>query len=501
MATAAGALATLSFAPFGWWPLQLVALAVLFTLVDRARSVRQAAIAGWAFSFGWLAAGIWWLFVSMHRYGGLPAWMAVAAVALLALALGLLAAGAMAAAAWLRQRGASRPALLLAALPALWMLSEWLRGWVFTGFPWVVSGYAHTDGMLASFSPVVGVYGIGYLAALLSACLVLRDRRALAVAILVVVAGLGLRQMQWTEPHGNPINVRLLQGNVPQELKFEHSQVQAALTMYRDMITSQPADLIATPETALPMLVDRLPPDYLPSLQQFADASGSHVALGVPISDGRDTYANSVLGILPATGRAPAAAYRYDKHHLVPFGEFIPPGALWFVRMMNIPLGDFTRGRLLQPAMQVKDQQVMPNICYEDLFGEEIAAQLADRWYAGELPATVLLNVSNIAWFGDTIALPQHLQISRMRSLETGRPMLRATNTGVTAVIDHRGEVGAQLPPYQRDSLTATVQGMRGATPYMLAGNLPVLILAAVLLLAIWRSARRASASGRGKTR
>ncbi|MDO9218136.1 MAG: apolipoprotein N-acyltransferase [Lacisediminimonas sp.] len=512
LAALAGALSTLSFAPLGWWGLQFITLAALFALVERAATVRQAALLGWAFSFGWMAGGIWWLFISLHRYGGLPAWIAVAAVLLLATVMGLYAAASMGAGRWLQQRGASRAVLLLVALPVLWMLSEWVRGWLFTGFPWIVSGYAHTDGVLAGFAPLVGVYGIGWLAALLAGCIVLRDRRALAMAILVIAAGLGLAQVSWTQPHGKPISVRLLQGNVPQEMKFAHGQVQAALDMYRQMMTEQAADLVATPETALPMLAHRLPADYLPMLQQFATRTGSHVLLGIPVSDGPDNYANSVLGFAPSPALAanapqaapapgPAAAYRYDKHHLVPFGEFIPPGSLWFVRMMNIPLGDFTRGRLLQAPFTVKDQRILPNICYEDLFGEEIAEQLADRWFAGELPATILLNLSNIAWFGDTIALPQHLQISRMRSLETGRPMLRSTNTGVTAVIDHRGAVAARLPDNQRATLAAQVQGMQGWTPYMLGGNLPILALAAALLLLTWRALRRTSTSGAGKTR
>lgn len=513
LAALAGALSTLSFAPFGWWPLQFITLALLFALVERAATARQAFFIGWAFSFGWMASGVWWLFISLHRYGGLPAWMAVIAVALLAAAMGVYAAASMGAGRWLRQRGASRAMLLLVVLPVLWMLSEWVRGWLFTGFPWIVSGYAHTDGVLAGFAPLVGVYGIGWLVALLAGCIVLLDRRALAVAILVMVAGLGLRQMTWTQPHGNPISVRLVQGNVPQELKFAHGQVQAALDMYRQMITEQAADLVATPETALPMLAHRLPAGYLSTLYQFVNRTGTHVLLGVPVSDGPQSYANSVLGLAPQAGAAPAPGqaatpapvpsplYRYDKHHLVPFGEFIPPGSLWFVRMMNIPLGDFTRGRVLQAPFAVKDQRVLPNICYEDLFGEEIAEQLAARWFAGELPATILLNVSNIAWFGDTIALPQHLQISRMRSLETGRPMLRSTNTGVTAFIGHRGTVLAQLPAYQRATLAAQVQGMQGWTPYMLGGNLPVLALAVAMLLATWRAIRRNGASGTGKTR
>jgi apolipoprotein N-acyltransferase len=193
-------------------------------------------------------------------------------------------------------------------------------------------------------------------------------------------------------------------------------------------------------------------------------------------------------------GSASNNIYRYDKHHLVPFGEFIPVGAHWFINLMHIPLGDFTRGDLIQAAMSVKDQWILPNICYEDLFGEEIASQLKAAQKQGKPVASILLNVSNIAWFGDTIALPQHLQISQMRTLETGRPMLRATNTGTTAIINAQGRLVDALPAFERASLSGQVQGMQGQTPYVLFGNvLPVGLACCVLILLWWRARRNPS--------
>jgi apolipoprotein N-acyltransferase len=286
--------------------------------------------------------------------------------------------------------------------------------------------------------------------------------------------------------------VRLLQGNVPQEMKFDPGQVRDNLELYRDMITAGPADLIATPETALPVLLQRLPADFVQSLVGFTSASGSAVLFGVPAPDGPQRYANSVIGLGP--NAPPGSAYRYDKHHLVPFGEFVPAGARWFVDMMHIPLGDFSAGSLAQPPFPVRDQQVMPNICYEDLFGEEIAATIGHAVLTGSPQPTILLNVSNIAWFGDTIALPQHLQISRMRALEVQRPMLRATNTGVTAVISPHGKVQDQLKTYTRGTLSATVQGRSGWTPYSLYGNWLVVTLGLALLAGVFlRSGRRAA--------
>ena len=501
-ALACGAVNVFAFAPFGLWPLQIVTLALVFGLVLRAPSPGQAGLIGWIYGSGWLIAGVHWLYVSMHHFGGMPGWMAALAVVLLGAGLSLLAGLATGGAAWLRRRcslDARISALLV--LPAAWTLAEWTRGWIFTGFPWLSSGYAHNAGPLAGFAPLVGVYGVGWVAALIAGCLALlllpARRLPLLAAVLLLAAGYGLKAIDWTVPNGKPISVRLLQGNVPQAMKFDPQQLGATLALYRDMITAQPADLIATPETALPLLSSQLPPAYLARLQAFAQRSGSHLVIGIPISDGPGRYANSVIGLTP---QPQAASYRYDKHHLVPFGEFIPWGARWFVDMMRIPLGDFTRGSVLQAPFPVRGQWVMPNICYEDLFGEEIAAELAHAAAAGLPAASILLNVSNIAWFGDTIALPQHLQISQMRALETGRPMLRATNTGATAVIDPKGRVSAQLPPFKRGVLSASVQGYRGLTPYCRYGNTPLVALMILLLAGAWLAGRR-NPHGAGKNR
>ncbi|MEC4720195.1 apolipoprotein N-acyltransferase [Noviherbaspirillum sp. CPCC 100848] len=511
-ALAAGGLTVFAFAPFGLWPLQILTLALVFMLALRSSGFAQSALIGWAYSSGILIAGVHWLYISMHRYGGMPGWMAALAVVLLSVALSAYAALGFGLAGWLRRRaslGASATtvsALLL--LPAVWTLAEWLRGWIFTGFPWVSAGYAHTSGPLAGYAPVVGVYGLALISGVIAGCIALLPkstgigRHALPVglALAILAGGLILKQIRWTTPHGAPISVRLLQGNVPQEMKFAPEQLQASLALYHASITRRPADLIATPETAIPLLSTQLPPDYLGLLSKFAQDSGSHIALGIPVSDGPRQYANSVLGLVPNPA---AQAYRYDKHHLVPFGEFIPPGFRWFVEMMHIPLGDFNRGILLQKPFAVKDQWVMPNICYEDLFGEEIAAQLSAGATSGMPQATILLNMSNIAWFGDSIALPQHLQISQLRAMETGRPMLRATNTGATAHVGPDGAVIAQLEPFTQGELETKVQGYAGLTPYSRLGNVPAVIAA---LLALGVAAARLRKGGKnaphaGKTR
>lgn len=494
LAALTGAINVFAFAPFGLWPIQLLTLALFVFCLLRVPAIKYGALLGWAYGFGWMAHGVYWIYISLHDFGGLPAWLATLAVALLAAILGLYTAMCAAAALWLRQRWASSPLLFaLAIFPALWALTEWVRGWLFTGFPWLISGYAHTGSPLAGFAPLIGVYGIGGISALIAGCLALLPRYKLpaAAALLILVAGLGLQQINWTAPHGKPITVRLLQGNVPQEEKFNTAQIVNSLRLYIDMIRAVPADLIATPETAIPVLQTELPPDYLPALSDFSQQTGSHIALGIPYIDGPYRYSNSVIGIAPQAKDPAAHYFRYDKQHLVPFGEFVPFGFRWFVDMMNIPLGDFNRGAAVQAPFAVKDQWVLPNICYEDLFGEEIAGQLAATRAAGEPTATLLLNMSNIAWFGNTIALPQHLQISQMRSLETGRPMLRATNTGATALIDPHGVVSLKLAPYERATLATSVQGYSGTTPYILLGNRLQVIMALLMLTGSWYCGRR----------
>jgi apolipoprotein N-acyltransferase len=303
------------------------------------------------------------------------------------------------------------------------------------------------------------------------------------VAVAIPVLGALLVPVAWTTPAGKPLSVRLLQGNVAQDIKFEPVGVQRSIELYRDLISAVPADLVVTPETAFPVILQDLPLEDAQAVRQFIDSSGSTVLFGAAGMDSPEDFTNSLFGLGPQTQHL----YRYDKHHLVPFGEFIPLGFHWFVDMMKMPLGDFRRGELAQPALPVRGVLVAPNICYEDLFGEEIAYTLRHQ----AAPANILANATNLAWFGDTIALEQHLQISRLRALETRRPMLRATNTGMTAVVTPDGAVAAKLGTFRVGTLAATVQGMQGLTPYIRWGNAPVLVAGALLLaLALWRARR-----------
>ncbi len=485
-----GVVNVLAFAPFFVWPVQIVTLAVMFSWLSLRPdwTKKQLALLGFCFGFGLMFAGVSWLLISMTRFGGMPVVAAIFALAAFTAYLALFPALALAVGRFLQQRWrVADNLLLLLILPALWGIAEYLRGTLLTGFPWLSFGYAHQISPLSGFAPLLGVYGLGGLAALLAGAFALlllhRVQRRLSLFVLfsVLIAGLALRQVAWTTPHGNEISVRLVQTNIDQGAKFDEAFFQRILQEVANAIMAQPADLIAIPETAIPVTPAYLPPDYLPRLQHFAQQSASHIFVGLVMEDAQARYSNSIVGVSPD----PTLRYRYDKHHLVPFGEFVPWGFRWLVDMMHIPLGDQVSMGVLQNPMQVKDQRVMPNICYEDLFGDEIALQLRMQQEQGEA-AHILLNLSNLAWFGDSLAIPQHGQISQMRAMETGRPMLRSTNTGATAIIDEHGQVQAQLASQTQANLSGKVQGMSGLTPYVRFGDAIAAVLAAIALLIAW---------------
>jgi apolipoprotein N-acyltransferase len=427
----------------------------------------RAAWIGLVFGTAWLSAGTWWLFISLHTYAGLPSWLAGLAIALLSAFLSLYLAAGMAVFARWRSASAGRSALLFGAV---WLLAELARGVIFTGFPWVASGYAHVDGPLGALAPWFGVYGIGFVGAVLSAWPVLGVARgrgwrgvSLSAGVLVVVLG-GLALLgpgRFTAPSGT-LSVTLLQGNVPQDEKFTVEAVPEELDWTRDQLLSARGELVVGPETVIPVLPDQLDAGYWTSITDHFQHGPRAALLGLPLGNEDAGYTNSAAGISAATAALPGGFYRYDKHHLVPFGEFIPYGFHWFTELMNIPLGDFNRGPVGPPSFAFHGERIGANICYEDLFGEELAARFHDPAAA----PTIFANISNIGWFGDTIAITQHLQISRMRTLEFQLPMLRATNTGATAVIDHTGRITASLPHFTQGVLNAEVQGRTGLTPF-----------------------------------
>ncbi|MDB5860350.1 MAG: lnt [Ramlibacter sp.] len=479
-----------------WW-LQLLSLALLAGVLQRQATPGRAALAGWLFAVTWLAATFWWLFISMHVYGGLATPLAVVAVLGLAAFLGLYYAAACGAVRWLAQATALRDSVLFAAL---WLVAELMRVTWFTGFPWGEGGYAHVDGPLALLAPWIGVHGISAVAAGLAwllSLLVLREARgswrywiAIAAAAGLLAACNAATRAAPAETGAPPLRIALLQGNIPQDEKFESgSGIPLALGWYGESLAKVPASLVVAPETAVPLLPQQLPAGYLDALRKSFSAGGRAALVGIPLGSFEQGYTNSVIAMKPGD-----SSYRYDKHHLVPFGEFIPPLFKWFTRMMNIPLGDFNRGDVGQPSFDWQGERLAPNICYEDLFGEELGARFRDEARA----PTIFVNLSNSGWFGNTVAIDQHLQISRMRALEFARPMIRATNTGATAIIDREGRVTHALPRYTRGVLLGEVQGGRTITPYAWwvarLGLWPLWALSLVVACLAWALRRREAA-------
>ncbi|MEF8708771.1 MAG: apolipoprotein N-acyltransferase [Candidatus Accumulibacter propinquus] len=484
-----GAAGVVAFAPVGWFPANWLSLGGLFGLLCAAiggqGQVRHGALIAAAYGLGQFLTGVSWVYVSLSVFGGMPAALAGLATLLFCGVLAIYPALAGALFVRLAAPGYWPRALLFAAL---WVLTEGLRAWVFTGFPWLSAGYSQTPpSPLAGYVPLLGVHGASLASALLGALIFEIVRRwlstadcpargwlrwcpalPLVAAAAILAAGELLREVRWTQEEGEPLSVALLQGNVAQEMKWRPERFADSLHSYYRLALENPARLTVLPETALPAFLDQIPADYLDALQQLALRRQGDLLLGIPVAEGRHYYNAAVS--LGASGRQ-----RYDKVHLVPFGEFVPPGFAWFMAMANIPMSDFTAGSTTQAPLRLAGQRVRVNICYEDAFGSEII---------GALPAaTLLVNMSNVAWFGDSLAPAQHLQIAQMRALETGRMLLRATNTGMTAIVDVDGRVLSVLPAFTRGALVGEVRGHSGATPFVRWGNWPVIALALLLVL------------------
>jgi apolipoprotein N-acyltransferase len=472
VAFVAGAAMVPAFAPLEWFPLALVALAVLTHLWLAAPGPRAAAALGFAFGMGMFLVGVSWVYISLHRYGAMPA--PLAAIATLGFCAILAAYPALAGA--LQARFRVPPALRAAlVIPALWTLGEFLRATLFTGFPWLALGSAAIDTPLAGFAPLGGVYATSLAvasAAGLLWCVAAGHARWAAIPAFAIlgIAGAVLRPIEWTAPAGAPFAASLVQGNVPQDLKFDPARYARTLEVHARLAEESRARLIVLPETAVPRMLDSVDPAYLERLRILAARNGGDLLLGAPTRLAAGSYLNSVASF----GASPTQLYH--KQHLVPFGEFVPPGFGWVVRVLSIPLADFSRGAATQRPLAVAGQRVAVNICYEDAYGGELIRQLPE--------ATLLVNVSNVAWFGDSLAPAQHLQIARARALETGRMHLTSTNTGITAAIGADGRVRARLPQFVEGRLDVEVQGYAGATPYVRFGDAPALALAALVLAA-----------------
>lgn len=470
-----GAFTVAGFAPFYFFPVPIITLALLFGYWRKSPTPLHAALTGFSFGFGLFCAGVTWIYVSLHDFGAMPMPIAVLALILLCAYLALFPALS----GWLLTKlRITSPFIWALVAAALWMLFEWLRGSLLAGFPWLAMGYSQVSlSPLAGYAPVAGVYGVSMVLALSAALLFLWYEQGLcawrfALSLgMVWLTGFCLQSVDWVKPVGEPVTVSLLQGNIAQDLKWREDHVVKTMEIYANLVLNSDSRLIVTPEISIPLFHDNVPPAYLTHLAAHASEQDGDVLIGMAEhASGGDEYYNTMFSF----GASPEQRYR--KNHLVPFGEFIPMKPIfgWVVRVLDIPLSDFSRGNPDQQPLNLAGQQVAVNICYEDVFGEEIIRQLPQ--------ATMLVNVSNDAWFGRSIGPRQHLQISQMRALETGRYMLRATNTGVTAIINERGEVLQEIEIFTTAALHGAAQGFTGTTPYVRFGNQLILGLAGLLL-------------------
>ncbi|MTW20663.1 apolipoprotein N-acyltransferase [Allochromatium palmeri] len=481
LALGAGALTVLSFAPFSLFPLAVLASAAFYqSLVDA--SPRAAFWRGWLFGVGLLGVGVFWIRISLNEFGNMDAWAAHLLTALFIAAMALYYGTT----GWLVRRLDPGPAWVgpLILLPGSTVLLEWVRGWLFTGFPWLSLGYGQIAGPLAGYAPLLGVHGVSLLVVLsgglLWCAIHWRDRARhgawIALAALWI-GGAGLSAVDWTQPSGPPLRASVLQANIPQAIKWDPEASRMIAETYVDLTLKHlDSDLIVWPETALPDFLHQIRASLLDPLAERARAEGAEIVLGLPVMDlesGR--YFNGLLAI-------GSQEDLYAKRHLVPFGEFLPFKS-WLgplVRLFEIPMSDFSPGDNRRPLLNLGVHQAGVSICYEDAFPTEVIEALPEAAY--------LINVSNDAWFGDSLAPPQHLEMARMRALETGRDLLRATNTGISAIIDHRGRLIDTLPSFVRGAVTAEIQPRQGATPFSQRGNWPTVGLAfALILLGGWR--------------
>lgn len=480
-----GLLLPLATAPFDWWPIGIISAAALAYCLQ-STTAKQGFLIGWSYGSAAFLAGVSWVYIAMYEFGETPAYLAIPMTAIFCIFLGLFTAGfAYSYVRWLRA-GILGNTLGFAVA---WVLFEWLRGWLFTGFPWLYLGYAHLSSPLAGWAPILGVYGLSFFVALSAACLCVaitkqtrysRSTWLAAIGCLgIFLAGEALKYQEWTRDDGRPaLRVSTVQANISQDKKWAYNEYWSTLERYDLM--SEPlwpdSDVVIWPEAAIPALYHQAA-SYFDYIRQRAEANDTALISGVPTLNG-DDYFNSVLVVAGGQGI-------YHKQRLVPFGEYVPLDKYirGLIKFFDLPMSSFTRGGPNQQALQVKDWRLAPSICYEVVYPDLIAD--------GAKNADILFTISNDAWFGRSIGPSQHMQMAQMRALENGRPLIRATSTGISALVNHRGQITASVPPFEQTALRGEVQGRAGQTPFNRLGSLPTIGFCLTLFVLITISAKK----------
>lgn len=502
----AGGLLPLAFAPFGYSPIAILCCALLLTLWLND-SVRDALRHGFIFGLGFFSVGISWVYISIHEFGNTIAPIALFITALFVAILACFPA--MQGYVLARFFPRDTPTKLFFAFPASWVLIEWVRNWIFTGFPWLLLGASQTNSPLRSFAPIVGEPGLSFLVALTGALLVtliinlpiakkfgieknhmpLINKKIFYLSTIGILLIWGstflLKSIHWTKPASKPIQVSLIQGNIPQQLKWNPQYLETTLKSYYEL-TQQHWDsrIIIWPEAAIPLL-QKDAQGFLNGLSKKAKAHKTTLITGIPIQE-NSRYYNGLLALGVDQGK-------YYKRHLVPFGEYLPWWTQWLkgiIGFLAIPMSDFSAGPVQQPMLHVAGIDIAAFICYEITYSDLVLKGLPQ--------AQLLLTISNDAWFGDSLASAQHLQIGQLRALETGRYLIFTANDGITAIVNPEGHIQQQISRFQIDVLTGTVEAMNGITPWMVIGMLPFISVIFILfVLAGWRESVERKASNR----
>jgi apolipoprotein N-acyltransferase len=459
--------------PFGGWFL-ILGLAFYIHFIFKEQ---KAFLFAWLFGLGYFCNALWWIYVSLHEVGGIAAPISVLAVVALSAYLALFPAIAI---KLVHQFHSSAARVL--GLASSWAIMEWARGQLFTGFPWAGLAESQVDGPFFAWATIFGGLACAWFCVGLAAYLSQAKHNLFTkfvASITIISASHALGLISFTEPIGRPIDVTLIQGNFPQSLKFDPEYIQQQVGFYTNAIRSSDSHLVIAPETAFPVELKNVPKELISKIKP--DTPKKNVILGVVSTGHSGLPTNSAIGLNQGN-----LTYQYDKSHLVPFGEFIPWGFQWFVDLFKVPLGNFERGSMTQVPYIIEQgtEQIAVGlmICYEDVFGDE----LAKRQRNSSLEHHLWINLTNLAWFGESQAPEQQLRLARLRSIETGIPTLRATNTGVTAVINSQGQVVYELPKFQQATLKTSVQAYSGKTPYVWLGDLPILIISGLFLAFAW---------------
>lgn len=486
IALLAGLCLPLSFAPIHAIPFAFLSPLVLFTLWNN-KTPAQSFKLGFVFGFGFFSLGLSWVYIAIHVYGGTPAWVAVIMTALFASYLALF----IGIQGWLGAKlncryniSFSLQALII--LPVLWLLFEWIRGWFLTGMPWLLLGYAFSTPPLSGYASILGVYGVSFVSVFIASLLYYsltktanKDYKfSLLVLVAILASGYGLSTIEWTKQKDKNIKVSLVQGNAEQITKWDADKVKLRMDTYAELSRQHwDSDVVLWPENSMTVFYHQIAKSYLLPLAKEANESDTDLIVGIPfMNEDSEDYYSSMMSFSAEDNNQTTYSGVFNKVHLVPFGEYVPLASLirGLVQFFDLPMSGFSKGSIKQPLLKMRGEPLATSICYEDSFGEELIRQLPE--------ATLLMNGSNNAWYGDSLAPHQHLQIAQMRAIETGRMLIRATTNGITAFVNHQGKVVAQAPQFKPSVLTHTVQPRTGSTPYVRLGNWPIISFAFLLL-------------------